>query len=59
MLEVLHQLLRTRGINAVSVSPSVVYRLREKVGPVALLLDESDNGLAKDRTTPLATCWRS
>jgi Protein of unknown function (DUF3631) len=47
LLEVLHQLLRTRGINAVSVSPSVVFRLREKVGPVALLLDESDNGLAK------------
>ncbi|HYZ13757.1 MAG TPA: DUF3631 domain-containing protein [Actinomycetota bacterium] len=47
LLEVLHQLLRTRGINAVSVSPSVVYRLREKVGPVALLLDETDNGLAK------------
>jgi hypothetical protein len=47
LLEVLHQLLRTLGINAVSVSPSVVYRLREKVGPVALLLDESDNGLAK------------
>ena len=33
LLEVLHQLLRTHGINAVSVSPSVVYRLREKVGP--------------------------
>jgi len=47
LLEVLHQLLRAHGINAVSVSPSVVYRLREKVGPVALLLDETDNGLAK------------
>ena len=47
LLEVLHQLLRSHGINAVSVSPSVVYRLREKVGPVALLLDETDNGLAK------------
>jgi hypothetical protein len=47
LLEVLHQLVRAHGINAVSVSPSVVYRLREKVGPVALLLDESDNGLAK------------
>jgi hypothetical protein len=47
LLEVLHQLLRNRGINAVSASPSVIYRLREKVGPVALLLDETDNGLAK------------
>ena len=47
LLEVLHQLLRSHGINAVSVSPSVVYRLREKVGPIALLLDETDNGLAK------------
>jgi hypothetical protein len=47
LLEVLHQLLRSHGINAVSVSPSVVYRLREKVGPVAVLLDETDNGLAK------------
>src|SRR5262245_58203092 len=40
LLEILHQLLRSHGINAVSVSPSVVYRFREKVGPVALLLDE-------------------
>ena len=47
LLEVLHQLLREHGINAVSVSPSVVYRFRDKVGPVALLLDESDNSLAK------------
>jgi Protein of unknown function (DUF3631) len=47
LLEVLHQLLRSRGINTVSASPSVVFRLREKVGPIALLLDESDNGLAK------------
>jgi hypothetical protein len=47
LLEVLAQLLRGHAINAVSVSPSVVYRLREKVGPVALLLDETDNGLAK------------
>jgi hypothetical protein len=47
LLEVEAQLLRGHAINAVSVSPSVVYRLREKVGPVALLLDETDNGLAK------------
>ncbi len=47
LLEVLQQLLRNHAINAVSVSPSVVYRLREKVGPVALLLDESDNALAR------------
>jgi hypothetical protein len=47
LLEVLHQLLRSRGINTVSASPSVVFRLREKIGPIALLLDESDNGLAK------------
>jgi hypothetical protein len=47
LLEVLKQLLRGHAINAVSVSPSVVYRLREKIGPIALLLDETDNGLAK------------
>jgi len=47
LLEVLDLLLRDRAINAVSVSPSVIYRLRDKVGPVALLLDETDNGLAK------------
>ena len=33
------------GINAISISPSVVFRLRDKVGPVALLLDEIDNTL--------------
>ena len=46
-LEVLHALLRSHAINAVSVSPSAVFRMRDKVGPVALLLDESDNTLAK------------
>ena len=56
LLEVLHQLLRSHGINAVSVSPSVVNRLREKVGPVALLLDETDDGLAKRRTTRRGIC---
>jgi len=47
LLEVLHQLLGGRGINATSVSPAVVYRLRDKVGPVALLLDESDKTMAR------------
>lgn len=47
LLEVMAQLLRRHAINAVSVSPSVVFRLRDKVGPVALLLDETDNALAK------------
>jgi hypothetical protein len=48
LLEVLEELLGDRGINAVSVSPASVFREREKVGPVALLLDEIDNTL-KDR----------
>jgi hypothetical protein len=45
LLEVLEQLLGRHGINAISISPSVVFRLRDKVGPVALLLDEIDNTL--------------
>ncbi len=45
LLEVLEQLLADRGINAVSISPAAVFRTREKVGPVALLLDEIDNTL--------------
>ena len=35
-------LLGDRAINTVSVTPSVVFRIRDKVGPVALLLDEAD-----------------
>jgi hypothetical protein len=45
LLEVLEQILGRHGINAISISPSVVFRLRDKVGPVALLLDEIDNTL--------------
>jgi hypothetical protein len=47
LLEVLEQILGHRGINTVSISPSVVFRLRDKIGPVALLLDEVDNTLRK------------
>ena len=42
LLEVLKMLLGDRAINTVSVTPSVVFRIRDKVGPVALLLDEAD-----------------
>jgi hypothetical protein len=45
LLEVLDELLGDRGINAVSISPAAVFRIRDKVGPVALLLDEIDNTL--------------
>jgi hypothetical protein len=45
LLEVLEQILGSHGINAISISPSVVFRLRDKVGPVALMLDEIDNTL--------------
>jgi hypothetical protein len=45
LLEVLELLLGERGINAVSISPAAVFRTRDKVGPVALLLDEIDNTL--------------
>jgi hypothetical protein len=47
-LEVLELLLGRRGINAVSISPAAVFRTRDKIGPVALLLDEIDQTL-KDR----------
>jgi hypothetical protein len=47
LLEVLEQILGARGINTVSISPSVVFRLRDRIGPVALLLDEVDNTLKK------------
>lgn len=43
LLEVVDLLLGDLGVNAVSISPAVVFRLREKVGPVALLLDEVDH----------------
>ncbi len=45
LLEVLELLLGEHGINAVSISPAAVFRTRDKVGPVALLLDEIDNTL--------------
>ncbi|MCI0633892.1 MAG: DUF3631 domain-containing protein [Actinobacteria bacterium] len=48
LIEVLEVLLGRQGINAVSVTPAAVFRIREKRGPVALLLDEIDNTL-KDR----------
>jgi hypothetical protein len=47
-LEVLEQLLGDRCLNMLGVTPSFVFRIRDKVGPVALLLDEIDNTL-KDR----------
>jgi hypothetical protein len=46
LLEVNAQVLGERGVLAVSISPSVVFRLRDKVGPVALLLDEIDNTIS-------------
>jgi hypothetical protein len=48
LLEVLELLLGDRCLNLVSATPSFVFRHRDKVGPVALLLDEIDNTL-KDR----------
>lgn len=48
LLEVMQLLLGTRGLNAVSITPAAVFRTRDKLGPVALLLDEIDNTL-KDR----------
>jgi hypothetical protein len=48
LLEVLELLLGDRCLNLVSASPSFIFRHRDKVGPVALLLDEIDNTL-KDR----------
>lgn len=43
LLEVLELLLGDRCANAVSISPAAVFRFRDKVGPIALLLDEVDN----------------
>ncbi len=48
LLEVLGLLLGRRGRNAVSITPAAVFRMRDKIGPVALLLDEIDNTL-RDR----------
>jgi hypothetical protein len=48
LLECLEALLGERALNAVSVSPAALFRTRDKVGPVALLLDEIDNTL-RDR----------
>jgi hypothetical protein len=47
-LEVLRELLGDRCIGGTSVTPSIVFRVRDKRGPVAILLDEIDNTL-KDR----------
>jgi hypothetical protein len=47
-LEVLRELLGDRCIGGTSVTPSVVFRVRDKRGPVAILLDEIDNTL-RDR----------
>jgi hypothetical protein len=43
LLEVLELLLGEHGVNAVSISPAALFRFRDKVGPIALLLDEVDN----------------
>jgi hypothetical protein len=48
LLEVLESLLGDRCLNLLSATPAFVFRMRDKVGPVALLLDEIDNTL-KDR----------
>jgi hypothetical protein len=48
LLEVLRELLGNRGIGGESISPSAVFRTRDKIGPVALLLDEIDQTL-RDR----------
>ncbi|HXF73907.1 MAG TPA: DUF3631 domain-containing protein, partial [Actinomycetota bacterium] len=45
LLEVLELLLGERAVNAVSATPAFIFRMREKVGPVALLLDEVDQTL--------------
>ena len=45
LLEVLAQLLGAHAINAVSASPASVFRFRDRVGPIALLLDEIDHTL--------------
>lgn len=48
LLEVLELALGAHVLNLVSATPAFVFRHRDKVGPVALLLDEIDNTL-KDR----------
>jgi hypothetical protein len=48
LLELLELLLGDRCLNLISATPAFVFRMRDKVGPVALLLDEIDNTL-KDR----------
>jgi hypothetical protein len=48
LLEVLEMLLGSRAIKADSISPAAVFRHRDKIGPVALLLDEIDQTL-RDR----------
>jgi Protein of unknown function (DUF3631) len=45
LLEAFAMLLGERALNAVSVTPSVVFRIRDKLGPRALLLDEVDKTL--------------
>jgi hypothetical protein len=49
LLEVQKILLGDNALDAVSISPSAVFRTRDKIGPVALLLDEVDNTV-KNRT---------
>ena len=44
-VEVIGELLGDRALSAMSVSPASVFRARDKLGPVALLLDEIDNTL--------------
>jgi hypothetical protein len=48
LVECIEALLGSRALNAVSVTPAALFRTRDKVGPVALLLDEIDNTL-RDR----------
>jgi Protein of unknown function (DUF3631) len=48
LLEVLELLLGAHALNLVSATPAFVFRHRDKVGAVALLLDEIDNTL-RDR----------
>jgi hypothetical protein len=45
LLEVLETLLGDRCLNLLSATPAFVFRMRDKVGPLALLLDEIDNTL--------------
>jgi len=48
LIEVLRELLGPRGIGGESITPAAVFRTRDKVGSVALLLDEIDQTL-RDR----------